>query len=73
PIKGSPYEPVDDNLFNWKCSIKGASDSPYKGGTFFFKVTFSEDFLMSTYIGDPSQVIFTTKIYHPGINDEGGI
>jgi len=62
PIKGSPYEPVDDNLFNWKCSIKGAvrdvlaylshrvlrsmqSDSPYKGGTFFFKVTFSEDFL----------------------------
>jgi hypothetical protein len=23
-IKGITYEPVEDNLFNWKCSIKGA-------------------------------------------------
>ena len=23
-MKGITYEPVGDNLFNWKCSIKGA-------------------------------------------------
>ncbi|KAH9038984.1 hypothetical protein EDB85DRAFT_2141550 [Lactarius pseudohatsudake] len=56
PVDGISYEPAEDNLFNWKCSIKGASDSPYKGGTFYFKL-----------------VTFTTKIYHPGINEEGSI
>jgi len=24
PIQGISYETVEDNLFNWKCSIKGA-------------------------------------------------
>lgn len=61
-IKGISYEPAEDNLLNWKCSIKGAvcyslpcmitidskpsaqSDSPYKGGTFYFKLTLPEDF-----------------------------
>ncbi|KAI9446815.1 ubiquitin-conjugating enzyme [Lactarius indigo] len=44
PVDGVSYEPAEDNLFNWKCSIKGASDSPYKGGTFHFKLAIPEDY-----------------------------
>ncbi|KAH9001629.1 ubiquitin-conjugating enzyme [Lactarius akahatsu] len=68
PVDGVSYEPAEDNLFNWKCSIKGASDSPYKGGTFHFKLVIPED-----YPFKPPAVTFTTKIYHPGINEEGSI
>ena len=101
-IQGISYEPVEDNLLDWKCSIKGGvrysayaprmvtnpvqSDSPYKGGTFYFKLTIPSEFpfkaptvwhfrgaMSRGAVGDPSQVTFTTKIYHPGINEEGSI
>lgn len=62
------------------------SDSPYKGGTFYFKLTIPSEFpfkaptvwhfrgaMSRSAVGDPSQVTFTTKIYHPGINEEGSI
>ncbi|KAI0253858.1 ubiquitin-conjugating enzyme, partial [Lactifluus subvellereus] len=68
PIDGVSYEVVEENILNWKCAIKGASDSPYKGGTFYFKLTLPEDFPFK-----PPTVTFITKIYHPGINEEGGI
>lgn len=61
-------EPKDDNLFEWKCAVKAASDSPYKNGTFHFNVSLPQTFPFKA----PS-VTFTTKIYHPGINEEGAI
>ncbi|KAM6500877.1 Ubiquitin-conjugating enzyme/RWD-like protein [Amanita muscaria] len=68
PIKGLTAEPQDDNLFVWKCTIKAAPDSPYKNGTFHFVLTLPADFPFK-----PPTVVFKTKIYHPGINDEGAI
>ncbi|GBE82622.1 ubiquitin-conjugating enzyme [Sparassis latifolia] len=68
PIEGLSVEPVEDNLFEWKCAIKAASDSPYKNGTFHFSLSLPENFPFKA----PS-VTFTTKIYHPGINEEGHI
>ncbi|TCD65628.1 hypothetical protein EIP91_002433 [Steccherinum ochraceum] len=68
PIPGLTVEPQEDNLFLWKCSIKASNDSPYKGGTFHFNLTLPENFPFKA----PS-VQFTTKIYHPGINEEGSI
>ncbi|KAF8894698.1 ubiquitin-conjugating enzyme/RWD-like protein, partial [Infundibulicybe gibba] len=46
------------------------SDSPYKGGTFHFTITLPQAFRSKPL---PYGVTFTTKIYHPGINDEGSI
>ncbi|OSX64761.1 hypothetical protein POSPLADRAFT_1178315 [Postia placenta MAD-698-R-SB12] len=68
PIDGLTVEPEDGNLFLWNCAIKAASDSPYKGGTFHFTLSLPENFPFKA----PS-VTFTTKIYHPGINEEGHI
>ncbi|KAI0637389.1 ubiquitin-conjugating enzyme [Trametes polyzona] len=68
PLEGLTVEPNEDNLFEWKCSIKAASNSPYKGGMFHFTLTLPENFPFKA----PS-VTFTTKIYHPGINEEGHI
>lgn len=68
PIDGLLVQPNDDNLFEWRCSVRAAPDSPYKGGTFHFTLTLPENFPFKA----PS-VVFTTKIYHPGINEEGHI
>ncbi|KAI0654763.1 ubiquitin-conjugating enzyme [Cubamyces menziesii] len=68
PIEGLSVQPLEDNLFEWKCAIKAAPNSPYKGGTFHFTLTLPENFPFKA----PS-VTFTTKIYHPGINEEGHI
>ncbi|KAG6919954.1 hypothetical protein DXG01_013303 [Tephrocybe rancida] len=68
PLDNVAVEPKDDNLFEWNCSIKAASDSPYRGGTFHFTLS-----LPTTFPFKAPLVTFKTKIYHPGINDEGAI
>jgi len=67
-VEGLKVETEDDNLFKWKVTIKAASDSPYKGGTFHFDLTLPDNFPFK-----PPSVTFKTKIYHPGINEEGHI
>ncbi|KAJ6546530.1 ubiquitin-conjugating enzyme/RWD-like protein [Mycena vulgaris] len=68
PLEGITVDTKEENLFEWKCSIKAASDSPYKHGTFHFTLTLPQNFPFKA-----PTVTFTTKIYHPGINDEGSI
>ncbi|KAF8212394.1 ubiquitin-conjugating enzyme/RWD-like protein [Mycena galopus ATCC 62051] len=85
PIEGILVETKDDNVFEWKCAIKAAvsfeaiviplfafiflkSDSPYKNGTFHFTLSLPQNFPFKA-----PTVTFTTKIYHPGINEEGSI
>ncbi|KAG5647136.1 hypothetical protein DXG03_001091 [Asterophora parasitica] len=68
PLDDVTVEPKDDNLFEWNCSIKAAADSPYKNGTFHFTVSLPTNFPFKAPL-----VTFKTKIYHPGINDEGAI
>ncbi|KAI0811158.1 ubiquitin-conjugating enzyme [Irpex lacteus] len=68
PLEGVSVEIQDDNMFIWKCSIKAADTSPYRGGKYHFTLTLPENFPFKA----PS-VVFSTKIYHPGINEEGHI
>jgi len=68
PISGVTIDPKEENVLIWHCTVKGPADSPYKGGTFHFTVTFPDTFPFK-----PPTVAFLTKIYHPGFNEEGHI
>ncbi|KAJ8522916.1 hypothetical protein ONZ45_g585 [Pleurotus djamor] len=68
PIEGLTVTPSEENLFDWKCSIKATPESPYAKGTFNFDLELPQNFPFKA-----PTVKFTTKIYHPGINEEGAI
>ena len=53
----------EDNIFLWKCTLKGPSDTSYANGLFFLTIKFPED-----YPENPPEVAFKTPIYHININ-----
>jgi ubiquitin-conjugating enzyme E2 D/E len=52
----------------WRARILGLKDSPYEGGEFYLKVQFHDDYPFS-----PPTIHFITKMYHPNINERGGM
>ena len=56
-----------NNIFKWKISLVGPSDTPYAGGMFFLSVEFPNNYPT----GKP-EVRFKNKIYHLNVNNSNG-
>ncbi|PAV24326.1 ubiquitin-conjugating enzyme [Pyrrhoderma noxium] len=69
PIEGIVASPVSEtDLTVWAGYIDAGTNTPYKGGRFKFELEFPEGFPSK-----PPKFHFTTRIYHPGVNEQGQV
>ena len=59
---------LSNDLFVWQATIIGPTETPYEGGIFHLKMVFPPDYPFKAPL-----VTFTTRIYHPNINENGSI
>ena len=66
-IQGCSASPhSDDNLFVWSATICGPQDSPWEGGIFSLRLTFSD-----SYPASAPRVRFVSEMFHPNIYPDG--
>ena len=68
PLTNISARPKNNNIFDWEATIKGPEGSPYENGIFNLKIFFPDNYPFKA-----PTIFFSTKIYHPNINQKGGI
>ncbi|VDD82511.1 unnamed protein product [Mesocestoides corti] len=68
PVEGITTTIDDSNARFFHVVVEGPKDSPYEGGFFKLQLFLPEDYPMSA-----PKCLFTTKIYHPNIDNLGRI
>ena len=58
---------LDSDIYHWKGTIIGPTNTPYAGARFFLDVVYPTD-----YPFKPPKIKFISKIYHCNINSENG-
>jgi len=67
PPEGCSASPVsEDNMYIWNASVFGPEETPWEGGVFSIRITFSD-----RYPEKPPRVRFTSKVFHPNVYDDG--
>ena len=64
-ISAAPVDPA--NLFDWRCAVLGPPGTPYAGGLFFVRATFTAEYPVK-----PPKVVFESKVYHANVNSGNG-
>lgn len=69
PPEGCSASPAsDDNLFVWNATVFGPDDTPWEGGIYSLRITFSE-----RYPEKPPRIRFTSEMFHPNVYNDGSI
>eukprot|EP01088_Endostelium_zonatum_P000551 TRINITY_DN1079_c0_g1_i1.p1 TRINITY_DN1079_c0_g1~~TRINITY_DN1079_c0_g1_i1.p1 ORF type:complete len:153 (+),score=29.85 TRINITY_DN1079_c0_g1_i1:111-569(+) len=68
PPAGISGSPLENNIMIWHAVIFGPDETPWEGGTFKLKLTFSEE-----YPNKPPEVVFLSKMFHPNVYGDGSI
>ena len=55
--------PDPNNLYEWRCTMMGPSDTSFSGGLFYLRIKFPKD-----YPNSAPEVLFITPIYHINVN-----
>mmetsp|Transcript_13435 Transcript_13435/g.24098 ORF Transcript_13435/g.24098 Transcript_13435/m.24098 type:complete len:158 (-) Transcript_13435:96-569(-) len=67
PPDGCSASPLSDsNLFVWGATIFGPPESPWEGGVYSLRLTFSEQ-----YPEKAPRVRFTCEMFHPNVYNDG--
>eukprot|EP00187_Rhodella_violacea_P013248 CAMPEP_0184718638 /NCGR_PEP_ID=MMETSP0314-20130426/7776_1 /TAXON_ID=38298 /ORGANISM="Rhodella maculata, Strain CCMP 736" /LENGTH=154 /DNA_ID=CAMNT_0027182403 /DNA_START=164 /DNA_END=628 /DNA_ORIENTATION=- len=57
---------ADEDLFIWGATIFGPSDTPWEGGIYSLRLTFT-----AQYPSKPPRVRFTSEMFHPNVYPDG--
>ncbi|ELP83921.1 ubiquitin-conjugating enzyme E2-17 kDa, putative [Entamoeba invadens IP1] len=69
PPVGISSGPIDEtNLYFWQATIAGPDNSPWEGGIFELRLTFSDEYPLN-----PPHVKFVSEIFHPNVFKDGRI